>query len=109
MHPEIPSFQQTNAKLRELCTGLLDPSLNVELQLLDIIDSFTFSPSQEGILNTTDKAFARHFSIALLETYCTGNTISDEMEMIRETFLRRNTTKYLHYPQVVPPRFRHGL
>ena len=98
MHPQIPFSQKIDAKLYELCTRLLKTSLSVELQLLDRIDSFTVSPTQEVILDTIDRGFARHFSIAIVETYCMGDTLSQELETMQEDFLSKNTTKYLHQP-----------
>ncbi|OCL05857.1 hypothetical protein AOQ84DRAFT_390583 [Glonium stellatum] len=101
-HPKISETSEKSDAIHELCNRLLHSALSTKLRLLNPTVTFTFCPSREGTQNELDMTFARCLSTAIVTRYCVGDTLSKELERMRDDFLNRNSTKYLYQPQVVP-------
>ncbi|OCK98866.1 uncharacterized protein K441DRAFT_653219 [Cenococcum geophilum 1.58] len=100
-HPKISETSEKSDAIHELCSRLLHSALSTKLRLLNPVVTFTFCPSREGTQNELDKTFARCFSTAIVTRYCVGDTLSKELERLRDDFLNRNSTKFLYQPMVV--------
>jgi intracellular sulfur oxidation DsrE/DsrF family protein len=100
IHPDPPESSLVIERLHELCDRLLSTQLSTELRELNPGVSFSFSPSQEGGMNDIDRKFVRCFSTATVRRYCVGDTLSKELESMRDGFLCRNSIKYIHQPYV---------
>ena len=99
-HPIVEEREKC-AALDDLCKMLLISDLPSNLRGVYPDMAFAFCPSREGTVNSNDYLFAQYFCKTVVEYLCIGDgKVSKKMEAMRDNFMSRNSTKFIHHPQV---------